>query len=457
MVSHALRVLEFDAIRARLRARCETPMASALADALEPSFESDRVWESLAATGEAYDAVGRHSLPPLATVRDLRNGARRASKGGTLGGSELFQIGEALATMRALKTFLAPRRQEYPRLWPYSESLPELERLERTLLDSLESDGTVRDAASPALATLRQRKRAAAARVQERVNEYTTGRTRELLSDPIVTVRDGRYVVPLKAENRGKIRGIVHDTSGSGQTIFLEPEDVVALGNALREVEAAERQEEQRILLTLSGKAGGAANEILGGLDAATALDLLFAKARLGYDMKAVLPERRGEHRIEVQGGRHPLLDGDKVVPLELAVGKGSSVLITGPNTGGKTVAIKAVGLFVVMAQSGLMIPALAVGFSPFTQVWADIGDEQSLQQSLSTFSGHIKNISEALRGMRPGGAGVAGRGRRGHGPGGGGLAGAGGSLRDGGARRGDPREHSLRRAQGLRLRGARL
>jgi DNA mismatch repair protein MutS2 len=306
--------------------------------------------------------------------------------------------------MRMFRTFLQPLRESMPILFPYAEALPEHRKVEDQLVESLEPDGSVRDAASAQLSTLRQRKKSAASRIIERVQAYTTGRTRELLSDPIYTVRDGRYVIPLKAENRGKIRGIVHDTSASGQTIYLEPADVLDLGNALREVEAAERAEEQRILTALSGKVGGVAPDILGGLEAAAQLDMHFAKARLGYEMKGSLPNRvEGSAFIQVQGGRHPLLDPEIAVPLDLAVGKGSSVLITGPNTGGKTVSIKTVGLFVLMAQTGMLPPAIDIRLAPFTQVWADIGDEQSLQQSLSTFSGHIRNISAALTGLKDG------------------------------------------------------
>jgi DNA mismatch repair protein MutS2 len=405
---HALRVLEFGAVRERLQFHCETMLAAVSAGDLLPTFRADEVWQLLATTQEAHDALSKHSVPTLAAVRDLRNAFKRANKGGVLGGVELFQIGEALAAMRAMKTFLTPLRETFPRLHPYSESLPEAKRLEEQLVDSLEPDGTLKDSASPALSSLRQRKKSAAARIQERIQSYTTGRSRELLSDPIYTVRDGRYVVPLKAENRGKIRGIVHDTSSSGQTVYLEPEDVLQLGNALREVEAAERAEEQRILTMLSSKVGTVADEATGGIEASAALDLVFAKARLGFEMKGTMPVRVGGESgniayIKVQGGRHPLLDPNTAVPLDIAVGKGHSVLITGPNTGGKTVSIKCVGLFVLMAQSGLMPPALDIRFAPFTQVWADIGDEQSLEQSLSTFSGHIKNIAEAIKFLKNG------------------------------------------------------
>lgn len=401
---HSISVLEFGAVRERLQAHCETAIGVALSSDILPKFGAGDVWQLLETTKEAHDALARHSVPNLGAIRDLRMPIERVAKGGTIGGLELYQIGDAMSAMRQLKAFLDPRKEEYPRLAAYSQGLHENRKIEETLITSLESDGAVRDDASVALSSLRQRKKSAAGRIVERIQSYINGKTRDLLSDPIYTVRDGRYVIPLKAENRGKIRGIVHDTSASGQTIYLEPEDILQLGNALREVEAAERVEVQRIFTSLSERVGTIATELIGSLECAGVVDLNFAKARLGFEMNAVIPiSVAGTGFISIQGGRHPLLDPKSAVPLDISVGKGKSVLITGPNTGGKTVSIKTVGLFVLMAQSGMMVPALNVQLSPFSQVWADIGDEQSLEQSLSTFSGHIRNISEALKGLKAG------------------------------------------------------
>ncbi len=401
---HALRVLEFDQIRDRLHRFCQTAIGAAHADELLPSFESDEVWRRLDLTKEAYELVARHSVPSLGGARDVREPVNRAQKGAVLGGDELFAVADSLRSMRAFRSFLHPRQADAPGLWRLGEGLPEIPRLESTLMDSLDPDGTVKDQASGQLSTLRQRKKTTSARIQERIQSYTTGSTRDLLSDPIYTVRDGRYVIPLKAENRGKIRGIVHDSSTTGATIFVEPEDVLQLGNALREIEAHEREEVLKILTALSGKVGAVGREIAEGLECAGFLDLQVAKAKLGFEMKATSPMKLDDSSIEIQGGKHPLLDPAKAVPLDLALGRDpKNVLITGPNTGGKTVSIKTVGLFVLMAQAGLMVPALHVRLGPFTQIWADIGDEQSIEQSLSTFSGHLKNIAEALTGMKKG------------------------------------------------------
>ncbi len=413
---HAIRVLEFELVRESLQRFCETTIGAAHAQELAPTFDSDEVWRRQSLTLEAYELISRHAAPSLGAIRDVRQAVDRASKGGVLGGQEIFVVGDSLVAMRSFKTFLRPRREEARGLWRIGEGLAEIPRLETTIFDSLEPNGEVKDGASAQLAMLRQRKKTTSSRIQERIQSYTTGSTRDLLSDPIFTVRDGRYVIPVKAENRGKIRGIVHDSSATGATIFVEPEDVLQLGNALREIEAHEREEVTRILTALSGKVGGVARETIEGLEAAGLMDLQVAKAKLGFDMKATAPLKANGATLQVQGGRHPLLDQAKAVPLDLRLGgtipsipmeasaggpqsaDPVSVLITGPNTGGKTV-----GLFVLMAQAGLMLPALHVRLGPFSQVWADIGDEQSIEQSLSTFSGHLKNIAEALAGLKPG------------------------------------------------------
>lgn len=403
-MNHALRVLEFPAVRERLQYHCETSIAAAIAHDLEPTMDAELVLALLEETNEAYDLISKHSVPSMGSVRDLRGSLQRIGKGGIGSGEELFAIGEAMSTIRSIRSLLSPIRTQYPLLWRFLEFAPEHPRLEEAIFTSLDPNGEVKDSASPNLATLRQRKRSTTSRIIEAIQSYTTGSRRDLLSDPIYTVRDGRYVIPLKAENKGKIKGIIHDTSGSGATVYLEPEDVLQLGNRLREVEAAERDEILKVLGAISGKVGGVASEVIQGIQDAAELDLILAKARLAFEMKGTPPQKADAHTIQIQGGRHPLIDQGVAVPLDIVLGgRHGSILITGPNTGGKTVAIKTVGLFVCMLQSGMFVPALDVRFSPFTQIWADIGDEQSLQQSLSTFSGHIKNIGEALKSLSSG------------------------------------------------------
>ncbi|MBS1703540.1 MAG: endonuclease MutS2 [Armatimonadetes bacterium] len=397
----ALRILEFQTIRDRLVACCQTEMGRTAAESILPEFDEESVWALLDQTLEAFDLLGTSPPPSLAGVYDVRNSAKLAAKGGLIPGDHLHRIGVALSATNAFKSYLDAT--ETAHLTTFATGLWPDVKLEGELLYSFDGDGTVRDEASPTLADLRVKKRAAQARIVERIQAYTTGRFRDYLSDPIYTIRDGRYVIPLKADHKGKIKGIVHDTSATGSTVFLEPEDVLNAANAARQVEAQEAEEEKRILKVLSSKVGRIADEIVSSVTQLGHLDLIFGKARLGAEMRAGVPIRAKGAFIEIKGGRHPLLDRDTAVPLDLEVSAGSSVVITGPNTGGKTVAIKTIGLFVAMLQCGMLPPAYHCRFGAFTQLWADIGDEQSLEQSLSTFSAHLKNIASALNNLQPG------------------------------------------------------
>jgi DNA mismatch repair protein MutS2 len=401
---HALRVLEFDLTLETLSLECETALGAEWARELRPGFDAEEVWRQLGLTREADMLLAREALPGLAQVHDVRTEARKAQKGAVLDGETLYRVGEALAAMRGFRAALRGKGETARGLAAIGEGLFEQRHTEQAILDALEPDGEMRDSASPELARLRKTKRQCVQRIQERINSYVSGKSREWLSDAVVTQRDGRYVVPLKSEHRGKIRGVVHDTSSSGQTLFIEPEDVLQLGNALREAEAAEKSEVARVLGALSSLVGRDGAGLAGGVEAAATLDLILAKARHGQRNKGCIPEPLPAPGVRIRNGRHPLLAPGAAVPLSIEVGvETDCLLITGPNTGGKTVAIKTVGLHVLMAQSGMMPPAEAMHLGVFSQVWADIGDEQSLAQSLSTFSGHVRNISRALRELRPG------------------------------------------------------
>lgn len=374
-------------------------MGSEIALSLQPSFAEQEIWEQLDQTAEAFDLLGTNPPPNINGVHDVRGPLKLASKGAMLGGSEIYQIGYAHSAIRTMREYLE-KAQTKKIAFVGLESDP---KIERETLFAFESDGSIKDEASPALGELRRKKRTAQARIIERIQAYTSGPNRDLLSDPIYTVRQGRYVIPLKAEYKGRIKGIIHDTSATGSTIFLEPDDVLNAANAARQIETQEREEEKRLLTLFSRKVGNIATITIGALTELGKVDITFAKARLGAEMRAQVPIRTSGHHIEVKSGRHPLLDPNSVIPTDIELGGEQSVLITGPNTGGKTVAIKAVGLFVAMMQSGLLPPALHCRFGHFTQLWADIGDEQSIEQSLSTFSAHLKNIASALNNLKPG------------------------------------------------------
>ncbi len=397
----ALRILDFQAIRDRLVSCCQTEMGQDVATSVMPEFDEETVWVLIDQTLEAFDLLGKNPPPSLTGVFDVRGPVKLAAKGSTLPGDTLYKIGFALAATASMKSYL--EATPTPLLSTYSELLTTEPKLERELLYSLDGDGAVRDEASQTLASLRIQKRAAQAKIVERIQSYTTGRYRDYLSDPIYTVRDGRYVIPLKADHKGKIKGIVHDTSATGSTVFLEPEDVLNAANAARQIEAQEAEEEKRILKMLSQKVGSVATGIVESVNQLGELDLIIGRARLASEMRAGVPERLHGAKIVIKGGRHPSLNREKAVPLDIEVAAGASVVITGPNTGGKTVAIKTVGLFVAMLQCGMLPPAYHCRFGCFSQIWADIGDEQSLEQSLSTFSAHLKNIASALNNLKPG------------------------------------------------------
>ncbi len=401
-MNHALQVLEWGAIRAQLAEECESPLGRARASELEPSYDGGIIADLLTITAEA-DRLSESGLPGLRGLHDVIKDVRLTTKGAVLEASNLAKVGSSLRTLTHARIAISGSQIQIPRLRAEAEKIADFHGLGERLEISVAIDGEVLDSASTALASARNNIARVSKRLLDKIQSYTTGSSRSYLSDTVYTQRNGRYVIPLKAEHRGKIRGIVHDTSASGQTIFLEPEPVVELGNQLREAEAAEKKEIVRILAELSGLIGQIGDEIIRSLQVGARLDLVFAKVRLGHRTNGVVPELEAGHGIHIESGRHPLI-GSGAVPLTVHLGLGRpSILITGPNTGGKTIAIKTVGLFAAMAQSGMMVPAHRVRFGYFSQFWADIGDEQSLEQSLSTFSGHVKNIADALRDLKPG------------------------------------------------------
>ena len=402
--SHALQVLEFDRVLGRLADYCESELGRVLAVELKPTFDAVEARALTDGTEEAFRFLASERLPGLNAIRDLRRPSEIAVKGGVLDGVSLYQIAEALGALRSFRAILSTKRGDFPILWASVENWVEDPKTEEVLFRSVDSGGEVLDTASAELGRLRRNKRNTAQRLTDKIHSYTTGSHRDHLSDPIVTQRNGRFVVPVKSEHRSKIKGIVHDTSASGQTIFVEPAEVVELANNLRQAEAAEVAEVTRVLAALSSRVGSIGPALVGSLESAGHVDLVLAKARYGYAMEGCVPLQSHEAHLVIELGRHPLLDSEIAVPLNIELGgQQDGVLITGPNTGGKTVALKTIGLFVAMAQSGMMVPARQARIGHFSQIWADIGDEQSMQQSLSTFSAHVKNIAEALNHLKGG------------------------------------------------------
>lgn len=402
MDERSLGVLEYPAIIQRLAAATSFAPGRELALALRPTADAAVVGQRLAETGEAQALLSRGGHDLLAGVRDVREAVRRAELGGLLSGQELLDVAATAAAMGRARRRLLADPDAWPHLARWALQLGTFAELEEAIGACIGPDGQVLDDASPELARLRARIRALHQRIRERLEAILRSTAlRPALQEALVTVRNGRQVVPVKQEHKAMIPGIVHDTSASGATVFVEPMAVVELNNELQETRSLEEREVERVLRHLSGQVAGEAGPLLTGLAALAELDLALAKARLADAMKAVRPRMNEEGWIRIVGGRHPLLTG-KVVPIDVWLGREARVLvITGPNTGGKTVTLKTIGLFCLMAQAGLFVPAEpGTELAVFSGIYADIGDEQSIQQSLSTFSSHMSNIVRILQVM---------------------------------------------------------
>ena len=411
MDSKTLRVLEYDKILARLAGFCDFSASAELARGLHPTSNFDEAARLLAETTEARNLLSTHDLT-IGGSHDIRASADLAARGGVLDSLALLEIKSTLIACRDLKKSFEHASEKAPHLSKVALGLPETFGIIDAITRVLSERGEVLDSASPKLASLRREIRVAHDRLMSRLQRYLT-ESASKLQEPIITQRDGRYVIPLRAEFKGSIKAIVHDQSSSGATLFVEPLPVVELNNEIRELELAERDEERRILAELSGLVGAHAAELKYGIENLAVLDLAFAKAKYAEEIRASEPvlikkEERGKKEqdqhfsfiFHLIDARHPLLDPATVVPIDFDPRPGTiTVVITGPNTGGKTVSLKTVGLLVLMAQSGIHIPAQSGSELPcFEAVYADIGDEQSIEQSLSTFSGHITNIIHILK-----------------------------------------------------------
>jgi len=399
----ALATLEFPAVRALLAERTAFAPGRELAEALVPAatlVDAERLQDETAA---ARALVSAKPATGLAGAHDIRDALRRAMLGGALDPEQLAAVGR---TVRAAERLYADVRP-YPPLAARCRFAPPPLAVAVAVEHAIGTDAVVLDRASPALGGLRGALRAAQVRLQQRVDGILrSGEVARFLQDPIVTQRGGRYVVPVKAEHRGAVKGIVHDQSASGQTVFIEPLEILEANNALREAELAERAEVARILGEISRRVEAAGDELRRVLDALAALDLILAKAALADAEEATRPRLNAEGKLDLRGARHPLLVAKgAVVPVDVRLGSDFRVLVvTGPNTGGKTVTLKTIGLLTLMAAAGLQVPASRDSAVPVVpRVYADIGDEQSIAQSLSTFSSHLRNVVATLADARTG------------------------------------------------------
>jgi len=397
--------LEWPDLLARLARGLRTPRGRArLAGPAAAFAESvDEARRRLAETGEARALLAAGEEPPLGGALEIDAALARLAKGGALVGGELLAVGRAARAVSETARFLARRREEAALLAERAEALSDPGALADAIEAALAPDGSVRDSASPALAAARREAHEAAARVRERVERLLSDPAlRDSLQDAYVTVRGDRYVVPVRADARTRVPGIVHDASATGTTLFVEPEALVELNNRLKQAELAVERETRRVLEALSAEAAGAAPALDADLDALAELDLAFARARLAEETRASAPSLDDEARFELRQLRHPLLS--EAVPSDMRLGTGFQVLVvSGPNAGGKTVAMKALALAALMARAGLHVaaePGARVG--AVDAVLADIGDEQDIRESLSTFSAHMANLAAIVAAAGP-------------------------------------------------------
>ena len=394
MNAKALYTLEFDKILEMLTAVCQTEGAAESARHLTPSSDIEKVMKKQRQTTDAKTLIGIKGLPSFGRVKDIRESVERAEKDAVLSLRELLDCAGVLRTARSLLDYVKSDRTPDTSLAEIFDRLTPNRALEEKITRSIVAEDFVADEASPELSDIRRKKRNTDAKIKEILQRYTSGQSK-YLQENIVTTRGGRFVVPVKAEYRNEVKGLVHDTSSSGATVFIEPMAVVEANNELRELEAREAREIERILRDLSaGVAVNAQTMNLNYLNI-TELAFIFACGELSYQMNAAPPKISDKKIIELYRARHPLLDKKTVVPVSVTLGRDyKMVVITGPNTGGKTVTLKTLGLFALMTQAGLHIPADDTSvMGVFDEVFSDIGDEQSIEQSLSTFSSHMKGI----------------------------------------------------------------
>ncbi|QHS22957.1 endonuclease MutS2 [Virgibacillus sp. MSP4-1] len=404
MNERVLKTLEFDKIKELLTGYAGSSLGKEEASKLYPSNELPEAQRWQEETDEARQVLRLKGQIPMGGIFDIRPHVKRANIGGILTAFECLDVASTMRAGKILKQFVADIEEEelaLPILRERTEQIVILNELERNIKSCIDDHGHVMDGASEKLRSIRSKIRSHENSVRDRLEQYTKSKSK-MLSDAIVTIRNDRYVLPVKQEYRGSFGGIVHDQSSSGATLFIEPQSVVESNNKLQAAKVEEKQEMERILQELSAQIAEDQGFILQNTEVLQKIDFLAAKAKFSKEMDAAKPAMNDQGYIKMREARHPLIDPDEVVPNDVEIGKEyTSIVITGPNTGGKTVTLKMIGLCTLMAQSGLQVPALdGCELAVFDDVFADIGDEQSIEQSLSTFSSHMTNIVEILKGV---------------------------------------------------------
>ena len=410
MQEKSLKVLEFYKIRDMLVERAASGLGKARCAALVPVSDIREIERMQAETEEASTLVARTGVQPISAFDDVQAQVARAKVGGILSPKDLLLCARLMQTARSVRRTLIGEKDEAeetetPHLVGLARALYPMRRLEEEIFAAILSEEEIADSASPGLASVRRKIRSANERIRDKLNGYLhSSSMARYLQDAIITMRQGRYVLPVRAEYRSQVPGIVHDQSSSGATLFIEPMAIVEINNDLRGLMGEERAEIEKILQRFSEEISQEAGALLENQRILAELDFIFAKGALARQMRAVQPKINEAGYIDIKRGRHPLIDPEAVVPSDLWIGKDfTTLVVTGPNTGGKTVTLKTVGLFTLMMQAGLQVPAmLGTELAVFDDVFADIGDEQSIEQSLSTFSSHMVNIVHILQNVTP-------------------------------------------------------
>ena len=399
------RVLEYFKVIDLLEDRAESTLGKELVRELHPICNLDDIEYMQKETDEALSLLIKRGSAPLYGIHDIASEIKRAEIGAILSPKSLLKISDSLRVSRGLKNYLKETKDDkcsnYPIIGELIGSLRVFRDVEESINNAIPNEEEISDNASPALRSIRRQILSKNDAIRDKLNSIiNSSNYKKYLQDSIVTIREGRFVVPVKQENRINFPGLVHDQSSSGATLFVEPMAVVELNNQLKELEIKEQKEIERILAELSGLVAEQSESIRENQKTLQKLDFIFAKAKLALDMKATKPILNGDGYINIKKARHPLLKVENVVPIDIYLGNDfNTLIITGPNTGGKTVTLKTVGLLTLMAQSGLHIPSdYNSQIAVFDNIFADIGDEQSIEQSLSTFSAHMTNIVEILK-----------------------------------------------------------
>lgn len=405
MEARVLKTLEFDKIRALAAAHCTSSAGRALMEKLTPLSDYDKIVRLLEETDEGLSILRIRGNVPLGGITDIRPHAKRAQMDGMLSAYELMEIANTIRASRILRQFIesieADEEINIPHFIEKKAAIPILTELEHEINHAIDDNGQVVDSASTKLRTIRQGLRTQERRVRDRLESFTRGRNAaKMLSDAIVTIRNDRFVIPVKSEYRSHYGGVIHDMSSSGHTLFIEPDSVVQANNEIRNLKLQEKEEIEKILIELSMKVQEVGHDLFLLVTILSEIDVIFAKAKYGTVNKYTKPNMNNEGIIRLSQAKHPLIPVDEAVANDIEFGTDiTTIVITGPNTGGKTVTLKTVGLCTLMAQAGLPIPALdGSEVAVFDSVYADIGDEQSIEQSLSTFSSHMVNIVDILK-----------------------------------------------------------